>query len=63
MGKIKPTYIKRVAVALLDKFPDHFNKDFDHNKAMVANLTDVQTEAMRNKIAGYVTRFKAKETD
>ncbi|MBO4502303.1 MAG: 30S ribosomal protein S17e [Candidatus Methanomethylophilus sp.] len=57
MGRIRPTYIKRVSIELINKYPQAFNKDFDNNKEMVAQLTDVQTVPMRNKIAGYITRY------
>lgn len=59
MGNIRPTYIKRVAVELVHRFPDQFTNDYQHNKAMVAKLTDVRSVSMRNKIAGYVTRYRA----
>ena len=58
MGNIRPTYIKRVARELLRQFPDAFTDDFAHNKARVTELTDVSTSMMRNRIAGYVTRYK-----
>lgn len=57
MGRIRPTYIKRVSIELINKYPQAFNKDFDNNKEMVAQLTDVSTVPMRNKIAGYITRY------
>ena len=57
MGRIRPTYIKRVSIELINKYPQAFNKDFDNNKERVATLTDVQTVPMRNKIAGYITRY------
>ncbi|MBQ1462938.1 MAG: 30S ribosomal protein S17e, partial [Candidatus Methanomethylophilus sp.] len=55
MGRIRPTYIKRVSIELINKYPQAFSKDFDNNKEMVAQLTDVSTVPMRNKIAGYIT--------
>ncbi|KUE74338.1 30S ribosomal protein S17e [Candidatus Methanomethylophilus sp. 1R26] len=57
MGRIRPTYIKRVSIELVNKYPQAFGKDFDANKEMVATLTDVQSVPMRNKIAGYITRY------
>ena len=57
MGSIRPSTIKRVARELVERFPDKFNGDFDHNKKMVAKLTDVQTKKLRNAVAGYVTRY------
>ena len=60
MGSVKPVYIKRVAIELIRKFPEEFNADFDNNKTKVENLTDVPTVNLRNKIAGYITRYYKK---
>lgn len=57
MGRIRPTYIKRVSIDLVNKYPDAFNQDFENNKQMVGKLTDVEYVPMRNKIAGYITRY------
>jgi small subunit ribosomal protein S17e len=57
MGRIRPTYIKRVSLELVNKYTDQFSTDFEANKEMVDNLTDVQTVTMRNRIAGYITRY------
>lgn len=61
MGNIRPTYIKRVAIELVERFPEHFTEDFDHNKKAVSALADVQGKAMRNRIAGYVTRYRLQQ--
>ena len=61
MGRVRPTYIKRVAIELVRSHPDKFTEDFDHNKIVVAELTDVGSITMRNRIAGYVTRFREQE--
>ena len=58
MGNIRPTYIKRVATELVRKYPGEFTDDFEHNKKKVAELTNVTTPGMRNRIAGYVTRYR-----
>jgi len=60
LGKIRPTYIKRIAEDLVKKFPDKFTIDFENNKKMVNEVADVTTVKMRNRIAGYVTRTKRK---
>jgi small subunit ribosomal protein S17e len=60
LGKIRPTHIKRIAEDLVRKFPDKFTNDFETNKKMVAELADVTTVKMRNRIAGYVTRVRRK---
>ncbi len=58
MGNIRPTYIKRVAVELVNKYPTLFSGDYEHNKQIVGKITDVKSVMMRNKIAGYVTTFR-----
>ena len=59
MGTIRPTYIKRVSIELVNKYPEQFSTDFEANKEMVNKLTDVQSVTMRNRIAGYITRYLA----
>ena len=61
MGRVRPTYIKRVAIELVRNHPDRFTDDFDHNKVVVDELTDVDSITMRNRITGYVTRFRKRE--
>ncbi len=63
MGKIRPTYIKRVAIELVKKYNERFTEDFQHNKMVVAELTDVGSNTMRNRIAGYITRHKKKPSN
>lgn len=58
LGNIRPTYIKRIATELVRRYPSEFNEDFEHNKKKVQELTNVSTPEMRNRIAGYVTRFR-----
>lgn len=58
MGNIRPTYIKRIATELIKRYPAEFTDDFEHNKKKVQELTDVSTATLRNRIAGYVTRFR-----
>ena len=58
MGRIRPTYIKRVSIELVNKYPEVFSDDFENNKEMVNSLTDVSSATMRNRIAGYITRYR-----
>ena len=67
LGNIRQTYIKNIAVELTKKYPDQFKRDdFENNKLKVAELTDVSSILLRNRIAGYITRHlasKQKTTD
>jgi len=60
VGAIKPTYIKSLAKQLLKEVPD-FTDDFDVNKKIVEEYTNVESKGIRNRIAGYITHKKVKE--
>lgn len=58
LGNIRQTFIKNIAIELTKKYPDQFKSDdFQHNKLKVAELSDVSSKLLRNRIAGYVTRY------
>ncbi|MFB6234621.1 MAG: 30S ribosomal protein S17e [Halopenitus sp.] len=59
---IKPKYIKQLGNALLERYPDAFNTDFETNKESVEKLTTVESKGVRNRIAGYVTTKKGQPT-
>ena len=56
MGSIRQTYIKSTVDTLLREHPGEFTTDFNANKAQVEKLTGVDSKALRNRVAGYVTR-------
>ncbi len=53
---IKPAYVKKTGTVLLERYPEAFGTDFEHNKNTVTELTNVESKSVRNRIAGYVTR-------
>ena len=57
MGNVKPAFIKRIALELMQRFPDEFTDDFEKNKMLVQELTTIATKNMRNRVAGYITRI------
>jgi len=65
MGRVKPKFIKSLAEKLLEMYPDKFTESFEENKKAVAELADIPSKTVRNKVAGYITRLvkrrKAKE--
>lgn len=58
MGNIRPTFIKRSAIEVLKRYPDQFTDDFDENKVMLDRIADIQSKSLRNKVAGYITRYR-----
>ena len=63
MGNIGPSFIKIRAIRLWEEYPDQFNDDFENNKKLVQEFTDVDIKRMRNWIAGYVTRYMQRRED
>lgn len=54
MGSIRPRYIKNAAKNLLALYPDTFTDDFETNKRLIEQFTDVESKKVRNRIAGYL---------
>ncbi len=43
-------------------YPDQFKyDDFQHNKHKVTEFSDVSSKLLRNRIAGYITRYLASQ--
>jgi small subunit ribosomal protein S17e len=57
MGRVKPKFIKSLAEKLLEAYPDKFTDKFEENKRAVAELADIPSKTVRNKVAGYITRL------
>ncbi len=57
MGKVRTEHVKRTARKLVQRFPDKFTTDFENNKKLVEEFTNLSSTKLRNRIAGYVTRL------
>ena len=58
LGNIRQTFIKNIAIDLIQAYPNEFIvDDFQHNKKKVSELSDVSSKLLRNRIAGYITRY------
>lgn len=56
---IKPAYVKKTARLLMERYPEAFSHDFEQNKELVTELTNIESKNVRNRIAGYVTHKQA----
>ncbi|WP_330632682.1 30S ribosomal protein S17e [Halocatena halophila] len=56
---IKPAYVKKTATILLERYAEAFDDDFERNKDLVTELTNIESKSVRNRIAGYITRKQA----
>jgi len=52
MGRIKTQIVKRYAKLLLEKFPDKFTDDFESNKRVLMEHTEIKSVKLRNQLAG-----------
>lgn len=57
MGRVRPRYIKSLGEKLFEMYPDRFTDNFEENKKAVAELADIPSKTVRNRVAGYVTRL------
>jgi small subunit ribosomal protein S17e len=57
LGNVRPEHVKRIAKELVQRFPDRFTTNFDNNKKLVEEFTNLTSTKLRNRIAGYVTRL------
>lgn len=57
MGKVRTRMIKRIALKLLELYPDQFTADFEKNKKILEQKFSsvIYSKKIRNKIAGYIT--------
>jgi len=46
---------------LINEKGDQFTGDFEDNKPLVTQFTNVRSKVIRNRIAGYITRKKNRQ--
>lgn len=63
MGNVRSKAIKRISKDIVISFYNILSDDFENNKRVVAEVTNVQSKLLRNKIAGYVTTLMAQIRD
>ena len=55
MGRVRQTYIKRLAKDLVDSDKE-FSEDFDENKERLSETQEFNSKRLRNRVAGYIVR-------
>jgi len=54
---VRTKVVKNLARKLLETYPDLFTTDFERNKQLVKELTDIKFKHLQNRVAGYVTHL------
>ena len=57
LGKVRIGKVKSVSGELVSKYGDVFTTDFEANKKLVYQYTDITSKHLDNRVAGYVTRL------
>ncbi|MDI6729937.1 MAG: 30S ribosomal protein S17e [Candidatus Altarchaeum sp.] len=57
MGRIKQTYIKRAGMEIYRTHKEELTGNFEANKEKVNEYTDIDSKPVKNKIAGYLTKY------
>jgi small subunit ribosomal protein S17e len=58
VGSVRSEQIKRVAKELVKKYPDKFSTDYEANKQVLAEVTIISSNKIRNQLAGYISHLK-----
>ena len=53
--------IKRISFEVLDEHKSKFGDDFVENKKALNQISIVRSKGLKNKVAGYITRFNKKQ--
>jgi small subunit ribosomal protein S17e len=61
LGKVRIGKVKGVSKELVNKYGKNFSTEFDDNKKLVYQYTDITSKRLNNHVAGYITRLKVNE--
>jgi len=56
MGRVRQTYIKRLAKDMVETDPERFSEDFEENKEELKEMDEFNSKRLRNRTAGYIVR-------
>ena len=54
--------IKRLSFEVLNDHKAKFGEDFTENKKALNEISIIRSKGLKNKVAGYITRFNKKQT-
>ena len=57
LGKVRIGKVKVVSNEIVNKYGSAFTTDFDTNKKLVYQYSDITSKHLNNRVAGYVTRL------
>lgn len=57
---VKPKYIKALGREIFETYEESIDSDFERNKMVVRETTDVKSREVRNRVAGYLCSLSRK---
>lgn len=57
LGKVRIGKVKSVSNEIVSKYPTVFSTDFEVNKKLVYQYSDIRSKHLNNRVAGYITRL------
>ncbi|HDM23250.1 MAG TPA: 30S ribosomal protein S17e [Methanomicrobia archaeon] len=61
MGRIRPTFIKRIAREIVEKYSKELSRDFYKNREFLEDKVKFPNDKMKNRVVGYVTTLVKRE--
>lgn len=61
MGKVRIGKVKSISNELVLKYGNVFTTNFEENKKLIQQYTDITSKRLKNRVAGYITRLKVNE--
>lgn len=61
MGRIKTGLVKRLTKEVMKHHNDQFSSEFQQNKQVLKDISNMPSKKIRNIVAGYTTRLKKAE--
>lgn len=58
---VKPKYIKDIGIGLMETYPKSISTDFEQNKTLVTEATNIESKTVRNRVAGFLCRKRASQ--
>jgi small subunit ribosomal protein S17e len=57
MGRVSNKVVKRAAKQIVEKQYSRLTLDFYHNRSIIADVAEIPSKTLRNKVSGYATRL------
>ena len=54
--------VRRIAIDLMNKYPDRFGTNFEQNKKTIVELAIVRSKELRNQVSGYIASHLNKQS-